>query len=268
MRQGISNSKKHSLFWRCTGIVTLLLVWEFVSILVASTLILPGPIAVLQALVKLSRDASFWLSVGGSFLRVLEAFGVSIALGVSTGILSGIFPEIRDVLSPIMTGIRATPVLALILLAMFWFTASQVPVFSAVLMAFPLMHTAAESGVLAVDEKLLQMSHLFSVPWKTILLKLRFPSAMPYILTGAKNALGLSWKVIVAGEVLSQPRFSLGTGMQEARLSLETPSVFAWALTTIVLCGVTEYLFGICINKWVHPQPRHAEASLAVRSVQ
>ncbi len=75
------------------------------------------------------------------------------------------------------------------------------------------------------------------------------PSALPYILSGAKNALGLSWKVVVAGEVLSQPRMALGTGMQEARLSIETATVFAWAIITIFLCGLSEYLFGLLADR-------------------
>ncbi len=266
MRRGISDSIRHSLHWRGLGIAIFLIVWESASLVVSSNLILPGPLPVLLALLEMCRKMSFWMSVGGSFLRVLEAFTLSVVLGILTGTLSGILPQFRAVLSPIMTGIRATPVLALILVAMFWFPSSQVPVFSAVLMAFPIMHTGAEIGVQATDEKLLQMSRLFSVPWNTVLCKLRIPSAMPHLLSGAKNALGISWKVIVAGEVLSQPRFALGTGMQEARLSLETPSVFAWALITIALCGLTEYLFGILIHRPSHDVPRSAKQLLATQS--
>jgi len=55
--------------------------------------------------------------------------------------------------------------------------------------------------------------------------------------------------VVVAGEVLSQPRMALGTQMQESRLSLETSGVFSWAIVTIVLCGLSEFLFGIIVGK-------------------
>jgi len=254
------------MLWRSLGIAIFLITWEVASLVVASKLILPGPIPVLQAFLDMCQKLPFWLSVGGSFLRVLEAFLLSVVLGILTGSLSGMLPRFRAALSPVMTGIRATPVLALILLAMFWFPSSQVPVFSAVLMAFPIMHTGAEIGVQATDEKLLQMSKLYAVPFSTIVWKLRIPSAMPHLLSGAKNTLGISWKVIVAGEVLSQPRFALGTGMQEARLSLETPSVFAWALMTIALCGLTEYLFGILIRRPVRALPPSAKRPLAARS--
>lgn len=255
MRNETPEKRRGSILWRSIGIASFLLIWEVASRIVASNLILPGPLPVATALAKMAVKPSFWTSVGGTFLRVIEAFLLSILAGVLTGSLSGALPRLREALSPIMTTIRATPVLALILVAMFWFPSSQVPVFSAVLMAFPIMYSAAEAGIQATDEKLLQMSRLFHVPWSVELWRLRVPSALPALLAGAKSALGISWKVIVAGEVLSQPRFALGTGMQEARLSLETPEVFAWALATVALCGLTEYLFGVCVRtRKVAPQ--------------
>ena len=80
-------------------------------------------------------------------------------------------------------------------------------------------------------------------------MKLRLPSAAPHLISGAKNALGLSWKVVVAGEILSQPARALGTGMQSSRLMLESASVFAWALAAVALCGLTEWAFGFAARR-------------------
>ena len=231
------------------GVAFFLIVWQLLAIFVHSDLILPAPQRVIAALVQLAGKETFWFSVAGSFLRVFEAFILSCLIGFISGTMSGFNAQMKAFMSPLITGIRATPVLALILLAMFWFPSSQVPVFSAILMAFPVMHTSTESGFYSVDQKLLEMANLFHVPKSTVFWKLRLPSALPFLLAGAKNALGLSWKVIVAGEILAQPRMALGTGMQDARLSLETSSVFAWAVTTILLCGLSEYLFGLLIRK-------------------
>jgi len=54
------------------------------------------------------------------------------------------------------------------------------------------------------------------------------------------STLGLAWKVVVAGEVFSQPIHALGTGMQGARIQLETAEVFAWASAGILLCALTD----------------------------
>ncbi len=226
-----------------------LAVWQLAATLIKSSLILPHPWEAGVALWQVVHRAVFWTSAAGTMLRVLEAFTFSLCFGLVSGAMSGFYPEVKAFMSPFITGVRATPVLALILLAMFWFPSTQVPVFSAVLMAFPVIYTSAETGAHAADQKLVQMAELFHVPTSTIFWQLRVPSALPYLFSGAKNALGLSWKVVVAGEVLAQPRMALGTGMQDARLSLETPTVFAWATATILLCGLTEYFFGLLTTK-------------------
>lgn len=231
------------------GLAMALIAWQFLSALTGSSLILPYPREVLASVGRLLGSMAFWKAVLGSLVRVLAAFSLSIALGATTGAAAGLSPAFKDFLSPLLTIIRATPVLALILVAMFWLPSTAVPIFSAFLMAYPIMHTSTCTGFLAVDSDLLQMSSVFKVPPSVVFLKLRIPSAQGHFLSGIKNSLGLCWKVVVAGEVLSQPAFALGTGLQNARLSLETAGVLAWAVSTVFLCGASEYLLGRAIRR-------------------
>jgi hypothetical protein len=36
--------------------------------------------------------------------------------------------------------------------------------------------------------------------------------------------------------------------MQDARVLLETPRVLAWAAASVLLCGLTEWLFGLAVR--------------------
>lgn len=224
------------------GATALILIWVIASEVVNASLILPRLADVMQAIGKLSASSALAKAISGTFLRVLEAFTLSLVIGSLTGILSGLHESIEFFLSPFLTAIRATPVLALILVLMFWMPSSQVPVISAFLMAYPVMHTSLHTGIRLTDKDLLEMAQLFRVPKAPMFFLLRLPSALGHFLSGAKNSLGLCWKVVVAGEVISQPQFALGTKLQEARLSLETPEVFAWVFITVLLCGMSEYL--------------------------
>jgi len=212
-------------------------------------IVLPGPAKVFRELVTLIQNPDFLRALMATFLRGMAAFALSTLAGSALGILAGLSPIAAAALAPLLTIIRATPVLALILLALLWFPSNFVPVFSAFLMAFPVMAANAAEGARACDPRLLEMSRLFCIPKTTIFIHLRLPSATPHLLAGARGALGLSWKVVVAGEVLSQPIHALGTGMQEARVLLETPRVFAWATASILLCGLTEWLFSLVTKK-------------------
>jgi NitT/TauT family transport system permease protein len=119
-------------------------------------------------------------------------------------------------------------------------------------MAFPIMVTSAEAGARAVDPRLLEMATLFRVPSRELFIRLRLPSASPHLVTGARSALGLCWKVVVAGEILSQPARAIGRGMQDSRLMLETPAVFAWAIAAVALCGLTELAFSFAARRLGH----------------
>lgn len=227
------------------GVLAAVLGWALLASSVGSALILPSPREALASLVSLAGSPGFWRAIAGTLVRVAAAFGVSMIAGSATGMLAALFPPFSQVMAPILTTIRATPVMALILVAMFWFPAGNVPVFSGVLMAYPVVHTSLCAGISSIDRDLVEMSAVFKVPRMVRFSKLLLPGARPHILSGAKNALGLCWKVVVAGEVLSQPLSALGSGMQDARLSLDTPGVFAWAAVTVAMCGLSEFLFGI-----------------------
>jgi len=212
-------------------------------------LVLPSPESVIAAAAALYPTPRFLEALGATFLRGLAAFGISAALGMAAGLAAGLRPLFGAALAPLLTSIRATPVLALVLIALLWFPSGFVPIFSAFLMAFPIMVTSASEGATAADPRLLEMASLFRVPRATVFLKLRLPAAMPHLIAGAKNALGISWKVVVAGEILSQPERALGSGMQESRLLLETASVFAWAFAAVVLCALTEWAFSFAARR-------------------
>lgn len=239
-----SGGRFGKIVWGLSGTLTALLLWRAAAAAVGSDLVLPAPGSVIASALTLAGTPRFMSALAGTMGRVFEAFLLSLAAGGLSGYLASRSPRTEAFLAPLLTTMRATPVLALILLAMFWFPASQVPVFSAFLMAYPVFHAAAAAGMRAADQNLVQMSRLFRVPRRTMFSRLLLPSAAPQLLTGASASLGLAWKVVVAGEVLSQPAGAIGTAMQDARLSLETTEVFAWAGVAVLLCGLSEIALG------------------------
>jgi NitT/TauT family transport system permease protein len=233
------------------GCAFILIAWEIASRVMGKELILPSLESVFGAAVALYGTPRFLEDLLATFLRGLAAFGLSATLGIAAGLAAGLRPFFASAIAPLLTMIRATPVLALVLIALLWFPSGFVPIFSAFLMAFPVMVTSAAEGAKAADPRLLEMAALFRVPRREVFLKLRFPSAASHLVAGAKSALGLSWKVVVAGEILSQPRHALGSGMQESRLLLETASVFAWAFAAVILCALTEWAFAFAARRLV-----------------
>lgn len=242
--------------FRADGLLSaaiLVALWKLGALSVGRDIILPSPERVLASFFSLAASDHFLEALGATTLRSLTAFCIAMASGSAAGFLSGISSRFKSMLSPPLTVLRATPVLAIILVAMIWFPAGLVPVFSALIMSFPVVCEHVAAGVKAVDKRLVAMAHSFGASPLDITRSIRIPAAMPQVLAAGRSALGLSWKVVIAGEVLSQPTRAIGTGMQEARLLLETAEVFAWALAGIILCAVGDLVFDLITKRFLWP---------------
>ena len=145
--------------------------------------------------------------------------------------------------------IRATPVVAFILIALFWFKSGTVPVFVSVLMTLPIMTTAVANGFYKTDEKLLVMAHVFKLSRRQIFRYIQLPSLVPFFLNGMVSTFGLTWKVVAAGEVLSLPKYAAGTMLQKAQVHLETSTVMAVAIILVIVSFVLEQLFMLAVKK-------------------
>jgi NitT/TauT family transport system permease protein len=222
--------------------VLLCALWEILSRKAASPLILPSIPDVMRDLLNLCASPQFPRDALATFARGLIAFGVSFALSLFLGVLSGVFPLFAAVLMPWMSVIKSTPVVAFILIAILWFGSGIVPIFVAVLMTLPVMAEATTQGVRAADTRLLEMAHVYRMSRGSILMNIRIPSAMPFILAGAAASFGLTWKVVIAGEILGFPESGLGSAMQTAKVHLETPRVFSLTIVAILMSVVTEIL--------------------------
>lgn len=225
------------------ALAVIIALWKLASIGIGADIILPAPERVLQTLARVAITARFAAAFAATAGRGLAAFGISMALGLALGLAGGASRRVEALMAPGLTIVRATPVLAVILLALIWFPAGVVPVFSAVVMAFPVVAADVAAGIRAADPRLMAMAASFGISRRKALFQIRVPSAMPHVISAARNAVGLSWKVVVAGEVLSMPAHALGTGMQNARMALETAEVFAWAAAGVILCAISDALF-------------------------
>ena len=111
------------------------------------------------------------------------------------------------------------------------------------------MTTAIISGFKNVDIELLEMCKAYNFSKKQILTNLYIPSMLPYFFSGALSAFGLSWKVVVAAEILCLPKNAIGSTLQTAKVHIETVDVFAITMSIITISFILETIAAIFINK-------------------
>jgi NitT/TauT family transport system permease protein len=216
---------------------------------VGAEIILPSPERTVIETITLFGDSAFYSVVGSTVLRGLAGFCISACLGIAVGLVAGSNKTAHTVISPILSVIRTTPVMSIVLIALIWFHSALVPVFVTLLIAFPIICGNVIEGVQRVDTKLLEMASVFNVRREKVVRELLVPSLFPYLIAGASTALGITWKVVVAAEILSRPARAIGSSLWEAKIRLETAEVFAWTAVAIVLSGLSEAVFRLAVRK-------------------
>ncbi|HDQ14916.1 MAG TPA: ABC transporter permease subunit [Sediminispirochaeta sp.] len=231
-----------------TALTLIVGLWALASRWVDAVLILPPPRQVGRAFFSLLAERDFWLAVAHTFYRGVAGFGISFAVGGVVGVAAGLSLPIHTLFKPIIAVIRATPVMSVVLIALLWFRTGTVPIFSTFLIAFPVIVQNVITGIKQTDPKLKEMAVSFGLPPQRRLSAVYIPSILPYVVAGARTALGLTWKVVVAAEVLSIPTYGVGSEMQLSQMSLETAMVFAWTVAAILLSAFSQGLFSLVLN--------------------
>ena len=213
----------------------MLAVWKILALHFDSDYVLPSPEKTVVTTLNLFADSNFLSTVGSTILRGLAGFVLSGILGLGLGIIAGINPHFNAFLRPILVTIRSTPIIALILLALIWLSPGLVPVFIAMLTMFPFICTNVTDGIKSVDPDLVEMARFYRISRNRIIRELYIPAIMPFIISGASSAIGIGWRAIITGEVLSQPKYGIGTLMQSAQTFLNVDAVIAWTIVAVII---------------------------------
>lgn len=236
-----------------SSFVFLILFWIIGAGIINASLILPAPDKVIFKLKNLFTDKIFWISFFFTFLRVIISFIISVFLGIILGLISSLSSFFRDFIKFPVAVIRITPVIAVILLALFWFNSNWLPVFVSVLMCLPVMITAVEKGFSQTNnervKKMICMAETYRLSKYQVYRYILYPESKASVFSGIENCFGLCWKVTVAGEVLCLPAFACGSLMQKAQVHLETTEVMAITILIIILSFSLQMILKAVIRK-------------------
>jgi NitT/TauT family transport system permease protein len=238
MIHSILNSKYRKisivLFW--------IVIWEILSLIINQEIFLPSPFSAFEALLNLLKSKDTYLTIIYSSYRTLAGFVLSCMAGILLGYICGTNSFLYDLFSPLIGIIRTVPVMSIIIIAIMWFKDTNVPIFVAFLMCFPIIWTSTVSGIKSADIKLLQMCKIYNIKKIRIIKSVYFYSALPYIKAAMISALGIGWKVTSAAEVLSLPKYSIGGFLYDSKVYLEIPNLFAWTVIIILLSNIFELI--------------------------
>ena len=234
-----------------SSVFLILIIWVIAAKKTSSSLILPYPSQVIKVMCKLLKSPEFWSNFLLTFYRCIVSFLISLVLGVLIGVACALSVFCKRVFELPIAIVRATPVAAVILIVLFWFKSTNVPIIVSILMTLPIIITSVITGVSEADKKLLDMAQCFALSEKDCFKYIKLPAAIPFILNGAVSAFGLTWKVVVAGEVLSLPVRAAGTLLQRYQVHLESAYVLATAIILVTFSYLLQELFAFFVKRYL-----------------
>lgn len=227
-------TKKNGLF-TLASFILIAVIWKLVSLFVSSEIILPSPEKTIISLFNLLKTKDFFIIILLSIERGLIGFIISLILGLLVGFLCGFSKIFNKIFEALLVIIRSTPVMSVILIALIWFKSNNVPIFASFLMSFPIVCTNVKEGINNIDNRLLSMAAIYKIKKRRIIREIYFPSILPFLIAAISTSFGIGWKVVIAAEVLSQPKYAIGTSLQNSKLYLNIDEVFAWTIVAILI---------------------------------
>ena len=217
-----------------------LAVWVFAAALVAQPLILPGPGAVVVALLRLVCDANTWAILVGSGARILGGLALAAICG---GVLAGVSVRSRTfarLVAPALSFVKATPVACVVVLLLIWLGSARVSIAAVFLMALPGVYFSLVEGLTQVDQSLEQMFRLHGVRGWRLFFAHTWREVLPFVLSCARAVIGMSWKAGVAAELIGMAAGTVGERIYQAKLLIETADLLAWTVLVVAASWACE----------------------------
>lgn len=214
--------------------------WMLVAALVAQPLILPGPGAVVMALLRLVCDAGTWAILAGSGARIL---GGLVLAAVCGGVLAGASSRSRAfarLVAPALSFVKATPVACVVVLLLIWLGSARVSIAAVFLMALPGVYFSLAEGLAQVNKPLEQMFRMHGVSGLRLFCTHTWREVLPFVLSCARAVIGMGWKAGVAAELIGMAVGTVGERIYQAKLLIETADLLTWTVLVVAASWACE----------------------------
>jgi len=213
--------------------------------------LLPAPSEIARSL---AENAAFL--IGAAWYTAQEAlagFAIGCTLGIGVAVVSVRWRSVAEALLPYAIAANSVPIIAFAPLAIVWFGVEQGSKIAIVAMMtfFPTM-VGTVRGLLSPDRDALDLMRSYGATERQVFVKLRAPSALPFVLTAFKVSASLSMIGAVVGEFFGGFARSLGVYIVSQTALFHTRE--AWA-AVVVACayGIGFYLVIAGIERLLIP---------------
>jgi len=189
--------------WPAVTLVIFLGIWH-TAVVWSGTHLFPKPAEVARGITELLHKGLLWKYMRDSLFRVAAGYLIAVACGIPLGLLLGWHPAAAAMVNPVIQILRPISPLAWIPLAIVWFGVGDLAAVFLIFLAsvFPIV-VSTVNGVTNLAPMYLNAGRNFGLKPSELLRRVIFPAALPQMLIGLRIALGISWLVVVAAEMIA-----------------------------------------------------------------
>jgi len=250
-RRGLFFHKNRRLFLGIAGVIVFVAVWQLLFVVGFLNPVLVGsPAGTLESLVNLLFvKGTIWPDVGASGLEFLLGFTFGVTIGIVLGLLIGRFRWLDEMSDPLVSAFYATPYVAFLPVIMLTFGISLTSKVIIVMWAvfFPvLINTIA--GVKNTPREFLTLSQSFNTSKLRQFTEILWPSAIPYVLAGLRQAVGRGLVGVLVAELFFANN-GIGFFISKASGSYRMNDAFAAIVITAVAGVALVRIVGFVENR-------------------
>jgi NitT/TauT family transport system permease protein len=234
----VSQGPRLGYFAGAISVVSGLLLWELISrVVVANPLFLAAPSQIMQAIYALTLSGEMQRHMAISGIEFALGYVIASVIGIILGFAMANSATAKRALQPWISGLYATPTIALAPLFILWL---GIGIWSKVLVViflvlFPVTINT-EAGLRTTSERLIEMLRSFGASPRQIFFKVSLPSAMPFILAGLKLGIGRGLIGVVVAELFGS-RAGLGRLISQSADAFNMPELFA-GVVVLAFAGI------------------------------
>lgn len=240
------------------GIIAFFLAWELATRAeLLNPFYFPPFSKIVAKGIELFANGSIWEHLVFSMTNFSVGFAIAVAIGVVGGVPLGWYRSISRAFDPLLSGIYATPLIALLplIIMLFGLGPSSKIIMTILAAVFPILINTMV-GIANTDHRLITMARAFGAKDRTVFLKVSIPGSLPYIVAGMRVALGRALVYIVVAE---QYGAAMGLGYLSSVAAQRFQMAAMFVPIVIIAClgaGLNELLKAVesRLAKWKPPK--------------
>jgi NitT/TauT family transport system permease protein len=220
-----------------------ILAWHWLSKSgLADATLLPGPVRVIEAWIRLFAEREFASDVLQSVKRISISFTLALAIALPLGLLMGTFTPVAGFLNALVSPFRYLPAPSFVPLLLMWLgTGDEQKIALLVIGVVFFLITMFMDNTRSVPMELVECSRTLGASRAKVMWSVLLPAALPSFVDTARQTLAVSWTYLVIAEIVAATD-GIGAMMMRAKRFVQVDDIMAGILTIGLLGLLSDFI--------------------------